>query len=1696
MNRTNLIILLTLLLASFTLSTQAADIYFVNAYSWATVNAYCYTGDSNDGGWPGKAMEQIGTTADGYGIYRYTTSQGRIIFNNGNSGSGNQTTDYSVSENSGKAFDIGFEDQGGTGCKWLDLTKVDLTKLSHILIVGSIGGSDWSIEKGFPLLDTGDGNTFSTQIPIMKNSGNAEFLLRNWENLWGNTGTITSNVNWTWVKDGNSGYGNCKLTPSTTVSGLYTITYNRYDNTVAVTYPTLPVMTSVDSVSVTYNTATLQVASDNGVRYQVSATGITAQTLTPDANGYITITGLTEGKRYNFTVKAVDAYDNVSTAGKNRYMTTQAKYCAGQFAETLVYTNAEIANDNAKSFTTGFKYRFETQGTNLLCTFELLDTDKTLGNCWMWDYTSGGRVQSGQATVSGKKATYTFPNVAEGQHFALSMRFEFTGGWAATRIVEYTVGDDCGENDWNQNLATSRPCIAGYTPGNQDEAPRFANDGTTNTGWTTWADQPASSEWWYVDLGQYYQLNKIGLVWGAATSSKYIFQVRQNAPSAADETDDGAWYTVNTVSSGMSANAEQSFEVDVPARYVRFRSLSKGGNYIAVKEFRVYGNGYATEDNNKPSVSASYVSNTATTVTLHIEGSDSEDGTLTTFNVRNTADGTVKTVTTDASHEVTITYPTNTTYTLEITAMDKAGNVSDPAQVEFTLWNINTCLSENKTAKAENNNATANLAVDGNTGTQWEAGAGKYSWWYVDLGRFYDINNIKISWEYSHSTHFIVQTSQNAPDAAKEGDDTQWYTILDKEHELANTDAALINHDYSADVEANPARYVRFRSLKDFNTDWGGAKLKEFCVFGTGFAEEYSAAPEFTTITPSDIEYADGKAVIAVSATDSKGNPVDHFRVVDGDTKQVFVATAGKITISGLTTCEAKTVQIQAMDRGAQLSEAQTVSLMIPNDQTLNLARLSGVEVAAAGNMTEIYKINDNDLAVRWEYSGATAGVDEWVSIKLDRNYNLRKVKIYWADHADGARPNDYEFQTSYNGTDWITFAHYTTKPAAIEEYNIAASDPEGAGPVPARWFRLWVNKHDVWAMALQEIQLFGDCYGDYGEKPVMLYAETDLPKIYRTSATINVAAICEGVESSTLGYRVETAGGTLKQSFETAVNGTITLTGLDANTAYTFRIYAFNATDDADHRSENYKQVTFTTQGDYSNDLFFICSLNAWLGANADAASGRGSYAWLTEPEAQKWRFKTTGRDGFYRLEYTTTETWAGPTAGEYYMYAANLYTTFASPTVPAQNRTLLMDRNYYTKTATGTKIIVTATDKDHFVSNLQQIVVAGPAVGTENFTDATHILTWIDDTHAQWVGTVVPGQKYQIFNRDETSIVDGTHTNTWHVFTDVICPAPVDFDESFTYGRLTFNLEDWSWTWEPVWFDIYHYNDAPVGAVTSYDGGTIEAPIRYFRHFSTDWTTICLPFEVDRIAVYDEADEQEYPVFPRFKKDENNYVEGYGWMKRLDEEVFLNEFRGAWKDETFSVTAAQEASDEALATIAVPQKGVPYIMAFNDAAYFSSNYVIFYGAAGQTIDADFTGGSSIAGDATKVRFVGNNTMHPSAAMTRIYRLAESDNVFTRRESATVPAFEAYCIGTSLVQRTMPRLVFNGTDSAADTPTSLDDMRTQSITQGAVYAVTGQLIARFASDDDYLRILTSLDAGAYIVRTADATVKIIMGGK
>jgi beta-glucanase (GH16 family) len=204
--------------------------------------------------------------------------------------------------------------------------------------------------------------------------------------------------------------------------------------------------TTVDTESPTNFTATtgtisgttialLLNANDNSgtVLYTINYNGTTTTVAgTSGVQKSVVISGLVPTTTYTFSIAATDLAGNafVNNPVVLNATTSTSTQCSGTDTQAI-----------QGSFTTGYNYEFETIGTDVKITFELLDTNQVGVVAYLWKQSPFSEVQ--MATVSGNVFTKTITNQTIGSTINYAVKFAFSGGLAVTKYFTYIVGNNC-----------------------------------------------------------------------------------------------------------------------------------------------------------------------------------------------------------------------------------------------------------------------------------------------------------------------------------------------------------------------------------------------------------------------------------------------------------------------------------------------------------------------------------------------------------------------------------------------------------------------------------------------------------------------------------------------------------------------------------------------------------------------------------------------------------------------------------------------------------------------------------------------------------------------------------------------------------------------------------------------------------------------------------------------------------------------------------------------------------------------------------------------------------------------------------------------------------------------------------------------------------------------------------------------------
>jgi endoglucanase Acf2 len=189
---------------------------------------------------------------------------------------------------------------------------------------------------------------------------------------------------------------------------------------------------------------------DSGtISYEVSyGSETTTVTGSSGTEKSLIINNLDPETTYQFSVEASDLYGN--EAENNPIIieittsTDENTQCSG--------TDAEASQGE---FSTGYNYSFETSGTDVIFTFELLDTDKSGVVAYLWQQTPF--TETLMTNSSGLVFTKTLSGFTEGEIISYACKFAFAGGLAVTKYLSYEVGSSCSslsldDNIWGNNI--------------------------------------------------------------------------------------------------------------------------------------------------------------------------------------------------------------------------------------------------------------------------------------------------------------------------------------------------------------------------------------------------------------------------------------------------------------------------------------------------------------------------------------------------------------------------------------------------------------------------------------------------------------------------------------------------------------------------------------------------------------------------------------------------------------------------------------------------------------------------------------------------------------------------------------------------------------------------------------------------------------------------------------------------------------------------------------------------------------------------------------------------------------------------------------------------------------------------------------------------------------------------------------------
>jgi len=206
-----------------------------------------------------------------------------------------------------------------------------------------------------------------------------------------------------------------------------------YQNTTPDTQPPAGFTAALGTVG-SNNVQLLLNATDNygTVVYTVSYGTTTLSFTLPSGQQSVTIPNLVPGTTYNFSVTASDIAGNAA-AGNPVLLTATT-------APDLTCSGTDTQAQQG-SFSVGYNYAFETIGTDVKVTFEMLDTNHVGVVAFLWNQAPFSEVQMDH--VSGNIFTKTISGQTIGSTVHYAVKFAYANGLAVTKYFPYVVGNNC-----------------------------------------------------------------------------------------------------------------------------------------------------------------------------------------------------------------------------------------------------------------------------------------------------------------------------------------------------------------------------------------------------------------------------------------------------------------------------------------------------------------------------------------------------------------------------------------------------------------------------------------------------------------------------------------------------------------------------------------------------------------------------------------------------------------------------------------------------------------------------------------------------------------------------------------------------------------------------------------------------------------------------------------------------------------------------------------------------------------------------------------------------------------------------------------------------------------------------------------------------------------------------------------------------
>lgn len=586
------------------------------------------------------------------------------------------------------------------------------------------------------------------------------------------------------------------------------------------------------------------------------------------------------------------------------------------------------------------------------------------------------------------------------------------------------------------------------------------NDGNENS---RWESQQFAPQWWCVDLGQEYDIDRVEIKWEGAYAARYELYALSDAPqyeevteevtdvvASGNETKTGT-FTYNKLTSALGTpfatsetNPVENLYTtvadvqNVRTRYILINCLQRQLPYgISFWEFRVsekIADGNVAASISVPAIKATQgVAAPFKVAALNrVGGPVAENVAGATF----TPSDPSITVASDGDTGYLLTGTKFGKYTMDVSAEIDGTGFTTTANVEIgvdwgnTVRNL-ASTKENKLAVADasHNAETAYLSNDGDNGTRWGGVSGE-CWWSVDLGNTYAINVAEAEFETAGAKTYEIYVATETEEVETEVDGATVKKIQPRWGETpvaTATDIPSMNHIVSTvSIPDISARYVKFRFVEP-NTVWSVSPY-ELRIGGT---PDHAEVPSQVIVKASANEVIAGDPVnISAEVVGDYGTALDtDVEILLTENTSEAVLADGVLTTGckGSVKVSAKSgdivsepVEIKTIAAGSDIADvARGASVIVNGDETIDGKTLidandGSIFIFADGGALEqhhtavidLHRMADIDL-VRIKMEGASSSAYT-VAYSADGENFTEKYSFTGEDKVDGYTHNHY----------------------------------------------------------------------------------------------------------------------------------------------------------------------------------------------------------------------------------------------------------------------------------------------------------------------------------------------------------------------------------------------------------------------------------------------------------------------------------------------------------------------------------------------------------------------------------------------------------------------------------------------------------------------------------------------------------------